>query len=494
MRILGDETALDAFTEASNILYKAVAHTLGPEGRNTAVIVDTRLSNNHHYSIINDGKMIIENITSDSPAVAPALETIKQASFETNKKAGDGTTSTIIMLNTLLNGCAKLVKEGKVSPVGLKNKLLYYRDSIVDVIDKEIMTKLNTSDYKKVCEVAMGSSQDTDIIVDAFKFAGKDGVVSLGYGETEFSSLEKIDGIPLDKVKLASELFLSSDGETLRETRECNVLLIKNHIDRFVDLVPALNIIKKHPVQPTIIFYDAFSIDVIENLYINHRKGNFDIIPISLTSYGNSKEKIYQMLEAYTGAKQFDNLENKLSDIKIEDLGHLDYSRTTLSNVIIRTKKSPEYESWLKNNKDSINTKSCIVKVGATNKIELEEKYRRIEDTVNSLRNAIRSGVVPGGGVAYKRAFSCLDFDLEDPLTDVIKKALSSVYERNLYNMNLEPSDDTEELIPFEGELHTAEELSIYDSSEVVKQVVINSFTLVSSVITTEALVHDMVR
>lgn len=84
MRILSDSNPLEVFSKASQILADSVEHTLGPKGTNTAI-----LNSKGGYDIINDGKSIIENLTSLDTEIYPALETLKQASFETNRKAGD---------------------------------------------------------------------------------------------------------------------------------------------------------------------------------------------------------------------------------------------------------------------------------------------------------------------------------------------------------------------------------------------------------------------
>ena len=82
MNILDERNPLDLFCEASSILNRAVEHTLGPNGTNSAVQTKSGI-----YEILNDGKAILETITSLDPALAPALETLKQASYETNRKA-----------------------------------------------------------------------------------------------------------------------------------------------------------------------------------------------------------------------------------------------------------------------------------------------------------------------------------------------------------------------------------------------------------------------
>ena len=84
MKILSTKKPIDLFCEASNLLNEAVIHTLGPKGTNTAIQNEKGM-----YEIINDGKAIIEKLTSLEPDIAPAMETLKQAAFETNRKAGD---------------------------------------------------------------------------------------------------------------------------------------------------------------------------------------------------------------------------------------------------------------------------------------------------------------------------------------------------------------------------------------------------------------------
>ena len=84
MQILSDERPLDVYVRAAKIAYRAVSHTLGPGGTNTAVV-----NKKNSHDIINDGYSILSKLTSLDPAESEALETIKLAAFETNRKAGE---------------------------------------------------------------------------------------------------------------------------------------------------------------------------------------------------------------------------------------------------------------------------------------------------------------------------------------------------------------------------------------------------------------------
>ena len=146
MKILSSREPIDVFLDASSILNKAVEHTLGPEGSNTAVHTQ------NFYSIINDGKSIIEPLSSLDAEIAPALETLKQASFETNRKAGDGTTSTIVLMNQLLKG----VKDelSVATPVDIANKLLQTEEKLQDLIRDNKIT-IDNKLYENIAKVSL---------------------------------------------------------------------------------------------------------------------------------------------------------------------------------------------------------------------------------------------------------------------------------------------------------------------------------------------------
>ena len=65
MKLISEKDPIETFKEASSILYKAVAHTLGPAGSNTALVYGKYIQANPKFQIINDGKTIIDNLTSN---------------------------------------------------------------------------------------------------------------------------------------------------------------------------------------------------------------------------------------------------------------------------------------------------------------------------------------------------------------------------------------------------------------------------------------------
>ena len=122
----------------------------------------------------------------------------------------------------------------------------------------------------------------------------------------------------------------------------------------------------------------------------------------------------------------------------------------------------------------------------------MEENYRRIEDAVNSLGNAIESGVSVGAGMTYQRLSLS-----EDKAPQFIKDAMESIYRQIIYNITGSDkiTPDRDGLIfDNRGELALADDLQIFDATKVIEQVIVNAFSLVSQLVTTEVMIVENVR
>ena len=385
MKILENEkTPLDIFCEASSILNKAVEHTIGPNGLNTAVV-----TKEGRYDIINDGKTIIEGITSEDPALSPALETLKQASFETNRKAGDGTTSTTIIMDSLLQGTRKWMRDYSISGVTARLMLEDVKNRLIEKLDKSKIM-LTENDYSKVAEVALGSPKYADIIADIYKFLGPGKRPTLIKSDIDNIEIEKVDGISLDKIKIVSSLFVNT-----KEYHDLDIICLYEPVNRFQEITQLLRKVQQTG-KDTILFYNQLSTDILENLLFNYSNGAIKLIPICLGGYGKDTYKLMQELSDYTGCNIIDNNDCKISEVSKIIFGHANYGIVNFEKMILKSSKKVEKNYVL------LEEKSVIIRIGGTNIVEREEVYRRIEDAVNSLGNAIEYGIVPGAGQSYK--------------------------------------------------------------------------------------------
>lgn len=457
MKILDYKKPIDIFCEASQILNDAVIHTIGPNGTNSAV-----QNKAGYYEIINDGKSIIENITSLDPAISPALETLKQASFETNKKAGDGTTSTTVIMHSLLKGAAEyLNKYSNTDPVELRHDLEEIRDRMLKILDK-ISLPLSEEDYENVASVALGSTEYANLISDAYRFLPKGKRPVLIKSNTDNIEVEKIDGVVLNKINLVSSLFI----ENTTEFNDFKVLLLFQPVNRFQELTQLLKKVQQNNDKPTLLLYNQLSTDILENLLFNYTNGAINLIPISISGYGKGTYSIFEDLATYLNTSIIDGTNLKINEISKIEFGYAKYGVINNEQLIIKKDNEKSEKKCL-----HLDEKSILFHVGGTNVVEREETYRRIEDAVNSLGNAIEHGIVPGAGVTYYNLIKEVEKEMYVP--DFIKETMQLI----------------------KNKLHTEDTLEgIYDSAMVIHEVIQNAFTVVSQVITTQIVIHENIR
>lgn len=452
MKILGKERPIDIFCEAGKILNDSVEHTLGPKGTNSAV-----QTKEGHYEIINDGKSIIEQITSLEPSIAPALETLKQAAFETNRKAGDGTTSTTIIMNGLLQGARKWLDDTDIEgkEVLLRDTLEQIKDLLLQKLDKERID-IKLEDYKKIATVALGGDKYSDLIADTFTFLGKGKRPILLKSDIDNIEVEKIDGINLTKIKIVSSLFLNTT-----EFKDIDIICLFEPVNRFQELTQLLRKVQQTD-RITLLFYNQLSSDILENILFNYTNGAIKLIPICLGGYGQGIYSIMQELADYCKCNIIDNTNCKVSEVSKIIFGHIDYGTLNTEQIVLKNSKKVE------KNYVHLNTKSVIIRIGGTNKVEREEVYKRIEDAINSLGNAIEYGIVPGAGKTYSSLIQQLQEEISVP--DFIIKS-----------MNLIQKD-------------VNSQIEVFDSATVIKEVIKNAFSIVSQVITTKVVIYENIR
>ena len=479
MQILSDKNPLETYVEAAKLAYRAVAHTLGPGGTNTAVV-----NKRGSHDIINDGYSILSKLTSLDPAEAEALETVKLAAFETNRKAGDGTTSTTILTYELLKGAKSYLDNNSITKVKLRNIIESSRDDYIDVLHQSMSREIKDEDYESIARVSLGSPKYANAISEAYRFLPEGLRPSVVRSDIPNIVLDKKDGIVLDKAEVIvpEDTFLHGP----KEFNDVDVYLIYDKLDRWNMIQPIVEQIIRLK-RKAILFYNELSMDILQNLQLQIVKGYADIIPIRLGSLGVQTRTTMNQLAIYTNTTLIDGVEVRLPKALNQiNIGKIDYMLISNDTVIINNKDFTDLD------KITLPTKTCIIRVGGTNNAEMEENYRRIEDAVNSLGNAIESGISIGAGITYQRlALS------DDTIPEFIREAMESIYRTIIYNITGEEkiNPDLDGLIlADDGEYKLADDLKIFDATKVIEQVIVNSFTLAAQIITTEEMIVENIR
>ncbi len=130
-KVLTRKALQEKMLESVDYLVDIVKTTLGPQGSN--VIIDHSMFSPF---VTNDGATIARNIESEDAVVNTILEITKEASLKTDEVVGDGTTTTLVLLQSILHSSLNLIQEG-MSPMLLKKELNLYLEEIIRKLEQE---------------------------------------------------------------------------------------------------------------------------------------------------------------------------------------------------------------------------------------------------------------------------------------------------------------------------------------------------------------------
>ena len=164
-KVITGEKLYDCEEQAIELLCGTVKKTLGPRGSNA--IIDHSLMSPF---ITNDGVTIARNIESEDERINTILTLAKEASIKTDETVGDGTTTTLVLLESIFKSGLAKIKEG-INPHILKNELDEALESVIEEIKKE--SKIPTEEnYYDIASIASSDQNIGKMITSLYLKVG----------------------------------------------------------------------------------------------------------------------------------------------------------------------------------------------------------------------------------------------------------------------------------------------------------------------------------
>lgn len=419
-----------------------VKRTLGPGG---LPIVIQRLGQALDGSplgpkITKDGVSVAEECASSIPEEDVIIQAVKAICRKTNTIAGDGTTTAIVLGEAIVIETEKILKNDEtLNPqlvkesieLALKEVLLALKEETIEVKDMEMVKQVATIS-------ANGDSQIGDLIGDAFKKVGADGVITVDEGSSGEVELFVVDGYQFQRGAEGRQAFFNNRNQTQFEAENCAVVIYDGKLFNYHDLIPIIKILREvdeneaptKPMPPLMIIANEFSAEVLQFLLIQKNDAGMQVCCVLGPHATHVRTGYYDDLAVYTGGTRLGNGARNLGAIEGDDIGLVkrvivDKYKTTLyegqgdeESVLERVQQlkalkagaeSP-YDAQICNDRiASITNGIAKIAVGGSTELEIKEKYDRIEDALNAARAAIQEGVVAGGGSTLLRIADKLD-------------------------------------------------------------------------------------
>ena len=408
--------AKDKIMTGVDKLAKAVKSTLGASGK--CVIYEDTYG---RPLITKDGVTVADSVVLFDPVENIGATLVKEASKNTVKEAGDGTTTAIVLAESLLKTVDNPEFIGETTrdiKIGIKTAC----DKVVKYIDNN-STPVSGTMLHSVSAISCNNDKDLgDLIAQTYEKVGKDGVVLMEESETDQTYADIVDGVQLS-CKLTSPHFMTNKDRQLCELENPYVLIVASEIPSIRKIQNILEHVIKQ--NRSLLIVAQVSEQVKSALLMNKVKGNIKVNIIDNPGFGASKRDTIEDLALLTGAKVIDEeLGDDLDLIQPDCLGEVVKSVTDNRTTVLTTgvlseevaNRIKEIENKIADIKDPFFKKKQqerlamlsgsvgMIKVGANSKIELKEKKDRVEDAIYAVKAALQEGIVPGGGICLLNA------------------------------------------------------------------------------------------
>ena len=172
--ILFSEDARKAIAKGISQAAHAVKITLGPKGRN--VVIEKSYGGPR---ITNDGVSIAKEISFKDKFENMGAEIVKEVASKTNDTAGDGTTTSVVLLEALVEEGLQYVTKG-ANAMAVRKGMEKARDAALVELKKMAKPVSGKTEVKQVATISAESEELGSIIAEAVDKVGASGVVTVG--------------------------------------------------------------------------------------------------------------------------------------------------------------------------------------------------------------------------------------------------------------------------------------------------------------------------
>jgi chaperonin GroEL len=500
----------------------AVKVTLGPKGRNVVLERSYGVP-----EVVNDGVTIARDIELEDTKANVGAKLLVEVASKTDQKAGDGTTTSTVLTQSLVREGLKLVASG-ANPIALQRGLQKASKLLAAEIKAIAKPVTEDKEIENVATIATGSEAMGRTISTCFKRVGSNGATMVEDGQTLVDEIDFTEGMEIDRGYLSPYFVQNQELQTCEFTNP-KILITDRKINNMNDLVPLLEGLIKSKDALLIIAEDVTG-EALSSLVLNKMRGVLEVCAIKSPGFGNRRAGYLEDIATLTGGTFItEQLGLSLETVTPEMLGtaariSVSKERCTMiatgkhnDDVAERIKKiRAEFEdSDSEFDKEKAEERIAKlggaigrIKVGAATETELKDKKLRYEDALNSVKAAMTEGVVPGGGATLvymlrtkDKVLAAMEDDDERLAVDILYRAITAPIMQIAENSGTEGAIILERVMNQEygfgwnaatGEYENLLETGVLDPATVTQQAVLNSCSIAASVLTTSALITDV--
>ena len=449
--VIGSE-ARERLVNGINTLADAVTSTLGPNGRNVVY------TDGQSVFSTKDGVTVAKNINYlEDPIEELGIKMIKQAAIKTADNAGDGTTTSTLLAQSMVNAGLNHLNNGS-NAVEIKRGIDKAVKQLVESLRKEL--KEDISSEEQLEQVAtISANNDPEIgklIAEAMKKVGREGVVHVEESKTGETYLETVEGMQFER-GYKSPYMVTDNNSMTAILNDVYVLIIDKKVSQVKELLPVLESISQQNKSILVIAEDIEG-EALAALIVNKARGILKSAAVKAPDFGDRRKLILEDIAILTGGQVISSEKGmKLEKFDSSWLGQarsVTISKDTTTIVDgkgdetkiearinelmeqIELAKTPFEKEKLQERLAKFVGGISIVHVGGNTETEVKERKDRFDDALHATKAAIEEGIVPGGGVALLHMRDLIE--VNDIGSQIVYEACSAPLKKILTNAGVE--------------------------------------------------------
>ena len=515
------EEARKSLRVGIDILADSVKVTLGPKGRN--VVLDKSFG---PPQVCSDGVTIAKEIELPDAFENMGAQLLKEAATKTNDAAGDGTTTSVVLAQAIINEGFKNVTAG-ADPMAIKRGIERAVGSVVEEVQSMAQIVETRERIGQVASLSAHEEAIGETIAEAMEKVGKDGVITVEESKGLADEIEYVEGMQIDRGYI-SPYFITNPDRMESVMEDPTIVITDKKISAVADMLPALEKLLQIGKKNVVIIAEDVDGEALATLVVNKLRGTLSVLAIKAPGFGDRRKAMLEDIAILTGGTVIsEETGQKLDTATIEDFGSARTIQATKDEATIVEGKGSESDiqgrinqikaqiedttsefdrEKLQERMAKLSGGVAVIKVAAATEIELKERKARVEDALSATRSAVEEGIVPGGGVALVRASRGLD-GLKDVPTDeqvgvnIIRHSLEQPMKLIVENAGFEgavvlnqvkqQADDYGYDADI-GEYGPMMERGIVDPVKVTRSALQNAASVAAMVLTTESVISEI--
>ena len=522
-KITFSKEARNKLADGVDQLADAVTATLGPSGRNVIIEQDMGIPVS-----TKDGVTVAKSIELKDKVENLGAQIVKQASIKTGEQAGDGTTTSTLLAQSILNEGLNRINAGS-NVVDVKRGIDKAVKTVVTFLESQSKDITDEAQLKQVATISANNDTEVgELIATAMDKVGQDGVVAIEESKTGETYLETVEGMQFSR-GYKSPYFVTDNNSMTAILNNPLILIVDKKLSSIKELLPILEGVSQQN-KSLVVIADDIDGEALSTMVVNKMRGILPLVAIKAPEFGDRKKAMLEDIAVLTGGTVVSTEKGmRLDKFKSEWLGKatkitVGKETTTIIDALgdeelisqrveeIKTQiddiTSPYEKEKLQERLSKFVGGVAIVHVGGHTEVEMKEKKDRVDDALHATKAAIQEGILPGGGIALLNASKFLVGQIEDYESDeqtgfdIVISALERPFYKILENAGLtnDQIGDLESKIieeddfwygynPREEDFFNMFKEGIIDPTKVTRLALENAASVAGTLLTTEAVV-----